>query len=170
MKLFPRLTAATSMTVAALTLAGGAAGAAGVDTSLSRARAATARYHLPALAVADGFVSDGECVAEPSGGMGVHWVNEGRIDSVVNATQPEVLLYEPGRRFDRLVGLEYVAIAPVGQPPVLFGQPFEYGQDIGDGNAIYALHVSLWRHNPSGMFAPYNPNVHCPPGGGSHAH
>jgi len=25
----------------------------------------------------------------------------------------------------------------------------------------YALWVSLWRHNPAGMFAPFNPNVTC---------
>jgi hypothetical protein len=26
----------------------------------------------------------------------------------------------------------------------------------------YDLHVWLWKHNPTGMFAEWNPNVRCP--------
>jgi hypothetical protein len=26
----------------------------------------------------------------------------------------------------------------------------------------YDLHVWLWQHNPSGLFAPWNPDVTCP--------
>jgi hypothetical protein len=28
----------------------------------------------------------------------------------------------------------------------------------------YDLHVWLYRHNPAGMFAMWNPSVHCPAG------
>jgi hypothetical protein len=30
-----------------------------------------------------------------------------------------------------------------------------------EGAGIWALHVWLWKHNPSGMFADWNPNVTC---------
>ncbi len=34
----------------------------------------------------------------------------------------------------------------------------------GGGRARWVLHVWLWKENPSGMFAPTNPNVKCPKG------
>ena len=49
-------------------------------------------------------------------------------------------------------------------PPSLFGEEFmlvpspnRYG--LPD---FYALHVWIGKHNPSGMFAMWNPLVHCP--------
>jgi hypothetical protein len=117
------------------------------------------------VAAADGFVAfDGECVTDPtSGGMGVHHGRIDRLDSHIDVREPETLLYEPSPDGDRLVGLEYVVVAPVDQPPQLFGQTFEQGPELGDGSAIWALHVWAWRHNPAGMFSPYNPKVTCPP-------
>ena len=43
------------------------------------------------------------------------------------------------------------------EPPVLFGQHFHLNPVAG----IWALHVWLWKHNPSGMFDDWNPNVTC---------
>ena len=53
-----------------------------------------------------------------------------------------------------------------GTTPMLFGQMF---MDSGFPNRyqlpqFYALHVWLWKANPSGLFKPFNPNVSCNPG------
>jgi hypothetical protein len=60
----------------------------------------------------------------------------------------------------RLVGVEYVV--PFGawtapEPPVLFGQHFHRNETFG----LWALHVWVWQHNPSGLFADWNPRVTC---------
>lgn len=151
---------------------------------LAEARAATAQYHREERAVEDGFVGDPVCVQRPGfGAMGIHYLNRARMnDTSVDPAEPEILLYEPepnGRR--RLVGVEYWAPVIVdGQPwfggpqqpppagqynaaPVLFGRTFN-GPMPGHGPGMpwhYDLHVWAWRHNPSGMFAQFNPKVSC---------
>jgi hypothetical protein len=160
---FKRTIRIVAMATVAVSVGSGVADAA-PDNSLVEARVATARYHNPAVAEAEGFVAfDGECVGDATGGMGVHHGRIDRLDGHLDAAEPEALLYEPRRGPDRLVGLEYVVVAPVDEPPSLFGQQFEQGPELGDGTAMWALHVWLWRHNPAGTFAPYNPNVSCPP-------
>jgi hypothetical protein len=134
---------------------------------LAAVRATTARYHRVEVARADGFVDTRHCVAIPGAGMGVHHVNGARIgDGVVDATRPEVLVYEPqADGTARLVAVEYMVPKPMwdamhpGTRPELFGQAF------GDGPMnSYALHVWVWRHNAAGMFADFNPAVTCPAG------
>ncbi len=113
--------------------------------------------------------------------MGIHYVNPQRgMDISVDPREPEFLLYERqtnGRM--RLVGLEYFAPVIVnGQPwfgpdappegqynpaPSLFGRTFD-GPFAGHEPGMpwhYDLHVWTWRHNPLGMFAPFNPKVSC---------
>jgi hypothetical protein len=72
------------------------------------------------------------------------------------------LLYEPdenGRL--RLVGVEYIIPYSFhsrdAAPPVLFGQPFLQF----DAFQVWGLHAWVWKHNPSGLFAPWNPLVSC---------
>lgn len=148
---------------------------------LATARAATAQYHQESRALADGFFSDPICVQAPDvGAMGIHYLNPSRMDTNVDPASPEVLLYEPqadGTR--RLVGAEYVSPVIVnGSPwfgpgpppngqynaaPVLFGRTFN-GPMPGHNPHMswhYDLHVWLWRNNPSGMFALFNPKVSC---------
>ena len=148
---------------------------------LGKARAATAPYHDETVALADGFVPDPICVALPGvGGMGTHYILPGRAsDAAVDSRYPEVLLYETdtdGSR--RLVGIEYFAPVFSGgvpwfgpgdppvvdnPPPVLFGRTF-LGPMAGHNPQMpwhYELHVWAWKHNPSGMFAQWNPNVSC---------
>lgn len=163
MRPFQRLAAATATGVAALTLGTGVASAGG-DASLAELRGATARYHNFAVATAEGFVDlDGECVTDPAlGGMGVHYGRVDRFDDTLELSEPGTLLYEPSQGGNRLVGVEYVVAAPLDQPPSLLGQAFAQGPEIGDGIAIWSLHVWVWRHNPAGMFAAYNPEVRCP--------
>jgi hypothetical protein len=40
---------------------------------------------------------------------------------------------------------------------VLFGQKFSQNEVFG----VWALHVWTHRTNPRGLFAPWNPRVHC---------
>lgn len=148
---------------------------------LARAAAATARYHRDSVALMDGFVNTGECASVPGlGGMGVHFLNPARtMDIAVDAGEPELLLYETtGNGNRRLVGVEYfVPVLSNGTPwfgeapppvvdnaaPVLFGRSFD-GPMPGHEPGMpwhYDLHVWIWKHNPSGLFAPFNPTVQC---------
>ncbi|MGE5927491.1 MAG: hypothetical protein ACM357_09060 [Gemmatimonadota bacterium] len=130
---------------------------------LARARAATARFQR--FAAADDAEYDllflDMCMEnQPTGGMGYHYVNVGLLDGVVEVERPEAVMYEPGPNGQlRLVGLEYVIPAAAWtseDPPVLFGQELELNQFD-----LWALHVWLWKRNPSGIFEPWNPNVSC---------
>lgn len=103
------------------------------------------------------------CLENPAeGAMGFHWANPAFVDGEAVALEPELLLYEPQKNGKlRLVGVEYVIpfdfVPPEAEPPVLFGQEFHQVPDAG----IWGLHVWVGRHNPSGLFADWNPNVSC---------
>jgi hypothetical protein len=140
-------------------------------------RAATAKYHRADVALADGYVNTGECVAAPSGGMGIHFVNPGLMgapmpggDATFDPTRPEVLVYEPQQNGQlKLVAVEYLVwrtpwdAAHPGSAPTFAGQAFDesFGEHAHGLPDHYELHVWLWRHNPNGMFAPFNPKVKC---------
>lgn len=103
------------------------------------------------------------CLTDPQlGGMGFHYAKAEILDGVARVKEPEALLYEPqpdGKL--RLVAVEY--IIPFGawtrsHPPQLLGQNFKRNEVFG----VWALHIWLFRHNPSGRFADWNPHVHCP--------
>lgn len=143
-----------------------------IGPDLAAVRRATARYHRVDRAVADrwGDPVISECVAHPElGGMGHHYVNLGVLldGGALDPSAPEALLYEPtsNGRF-RLVGVEYIVpvaqdaegnwVSP-GDAPELFGQKFH----LSEGAGGWALHVWVWKNNPSGMFADFNPTVSC---------
>ena len=152
----------------------------GAIRDLFRAAIATAKFHSTEQATKAGYgpFPDGvplhECISslDDTGAMGFHWVNGALLTPDLNPTKPEVLVYAPDRRGNlRLVALEYVVFkadwdAIHDEPPMLFGQMF---MDSGFPNRyeipqFYALHVWLWKWNPSGLFAPFNPKVSCNPG------
>lgn len=124
--------------------------------------ALSARFNSTKQAEAAGYVVDPFCVESPAGGMGHHWANGALIDPVFDAKQPEVMLYAPDRNGTmKLVAVEYVVIN-IGQPrPAFDGQLFDVG-----GAPVpvphWTLHVWLGKPNPSGLFAPFNPDVDCP--------
>ena len=96
------------------------------------------------------------------GAMGIHFGKPALIDGTADPLAPEVLIYEPGTNGQMsLVGVEFVipfAATPKSAPaPVLFGQKFTPDDVFG----LWALHVWTHRTNPSGLFAPWNPRVHC---------
>ncbi len=167
-------------TVIAVVLLGSVAvaGVSGAQSDLNAARAATARFNDLGQAAAAGYgqppagVPLHECIAsfDGAGAMGFHYINGGLLDTTVDPTRPEVLVYAPDRQGKlKLVALEYVVfqapwIAEHGnEMPSLFGQMF---MATGEPNrfdipAFFSLHVWLWKDNPAGMVAPFNPNVSC---------
>jgi hypothetical protein len=150
---------------------------------LSEARAGTAAYHDPAVALAAGYRTNVVCEASATGAMGRHYSHPALLgvipgsaplngtDALIDPARPEVLLYEPQADGSvRLVGIEYVVFrsawdAVHAEPPTLGGIPFDqrFGPDSHGISDHYELHVWLWRSNPLGMFSPYNPKVSCQP-------
>ena len=123
---------------------------------------ANARFHSTAQAIKAGYEPDEHCVSAPGlGGMGFHWVNPSLVDPVFDPLKPEAILYATGPGGNlRLIAVEYIVIN-VGQPAPMFGdQPFDVG-----GTPVpvphWSLHVWLYENNPSGIFAPFNPNISC---------
>jgi hypothetical protein len=52
-------------------------------------------------------------------------------------------------------------VTPV--PPMLFGQEFNFTNAPNRYGLppFYSLHVWIWKDNPAGTFAMWNPTVHC---------
>src|SRR5690606_24919486 len=108
----------------------------------------------------------------PAGGMGIHYANNGLVDGAVDAGKPEMLLYEPSAGGGmELVGVEFMVMADAwdaanGSPPELAGQSFDDHRAEADRHGLpfahYDLHVWVWKDNPAGVFAPFNPAVSCP--------
>ena len=140
--------------------------------ALAAVREATARYHHPAAALADGYVATEHCIEDPElGGMGLHYVNPALLaDPALDPTRPEVLLYEslPGGKL-RLVAVEWFAVDPDQDVatddgrPSMFGVPFD-GPMLGHEPGMpvhFDLHAWIWKHNPAGTFSAWNPEVGC---------
>jgi hypothetical protein len=139
-------------------------------SELAALRRATARFHRVGVAEAEGYTvlvthpeSGAACLEHTDlGGMGRHLLKLDLVDGEVSATEPEAVIYEPGPNGKlRLVGVEYLipfAILGADQPaPALFGQAFTQNETFG----VWALHAWVWKNNPAGMFAAWNPNVTC---------
>lgn len=132
---------------------------------VAKLRRATAPYHRVERAEADGWqVRFPEpCLTHAElGGMGQHLLNPDLLDAEVEVTEPEFMVYEPDATGGlRLVAVEYVVPFDVhpadAAPPTLFGHEFHANTTFG----VWAFHVWAWRHNPSGFFADWNPEVSC---------
>ena len=173
-----RTTRLATAAIGAILLASGVVGSATARSDLQTAKAATARFHDLSVAGHAGFGQPPApaplhfCISSlnNTGAMGFHFINGGNLDKVLDPSKPEVLVYAPdshGRL--KLAALEYVIFQSAwyedhaqGTMPTLFGQDFM----PNDGSRFeippfFALHVWLFQDNPSGMFAPFNPNVTC---------
>jgi hypothetical protein len=137
---------------------------------LKEVKAATAKYHSVEQALAAGYVAPppDACAASPAGGMGYHFENPALMtDSVLDPLRPEILMYErKGKKGKlKLVGVEYYMEADrTAAAPSLFGQTFEGPMPPHHPfmEEHYDLHVWLFKKNPSGFFAMWNPDVTCP--------
>jgi hypothetical protein len=146
---------------------------------LGRVKHATATYHTLSVAQAAGYgllvdVSGIACIDMPGmGAMGIHYVKGSLVgDGAIDPLTPEALVYEPGEAGHlHLVALEYVVFqdawdAQHSAPPSLFGQQFNFtpGGNRYGLPPFYSLHAWVWKHNPAGTFAMWNPEVSCTPG------
>jgi hypothetical protein len=137
--------------------------AAAIASDLAALRRATAPFHQFKTATAAGWSAKiTDCMTDPAGGMGYHYGNPALIDGSVQADAPELLLYEPDKNGGlSLVAVEYIipytAHSRDADPPVLFGQQFQQN----DVFQLWGLHAWVWKDNPSGMFANWNPRVTC---------
>jgi hypothetical protein len=137
--------------------------AAAIASDLAALRRATAPFHQFKTATAAGWSAKiTDCMTDPAGGMGYHYGNAALIDGSVQADAPELLLYEPDKNGGlSLVAVEYIipytAHSRDADPPVLFGQQFQQN----DVFQLWGLHAWVWKDNPSGMFANWNPRVTC---------
>jgi len=163
----------------AILWAGGAASPAQADLpdDMAAVRSATAAFHSTAAVEQHGYAllvdtAKIACIDQPGkGGMGVHWANPALVaDKRIDATSPEALVYAPGPDGTlTLAAVEYVVAQADWDgahpaPPTLFGQPFSvttapnrYGLP-----AFYSLHAWVWKPNPAGQYAMWNPDVRCP--------
>jgi hypothetical protein len=133
-----------------------------VDRDVARVRAATERFRVSENAIAAGYPRHSDCVANPpQGAMGFHFQNHTIGDAVLEVERPEVLVYEqtPAGGYT-LTGVEY--LVPItawtrDEPPTIMGQKLKRAEKLG----IWYLHVWIWKPNPSGLFADWNPDVKC---------
>jgi len=150
--------------------------ATGDPNGLSVVRAKTAQFQRISAALADGRGEFKDalgiaCIDAPGlGAMGIHYVKGAIVgDGAIDASSPEAVIYEPKANGQmRLVAVEYVVFkadwdAAHSSPPSLFGQTFNFTPSPNRYGLpdFYSLHAWIWKHNPSGMFAPWNPNVSC---------
>jgi hypothetical protein len=139
-------------------------------SQLAALRGATARFQRLEVALDEGYTAFGGCFADPNGagGMGYHYVNNALVaDPAVDPLRPELLVYErkPSGTY-KLVAVEWITFVSAwhaagnASPPSLFAQEFHINPTLLQ-EPFYLLHAWIWKHNPSGMFADWNPTVSC---------
>lgn len=157
--------------------------------SLQQITDATEAFQDPQAARDAGYVSTEECVAHPTeGAMGVHFANpqllgltdpvNGRVhgtDPEIDFLEPEILVYEPQSDGSlELVALEFLVFADAWDAnnegaPSYEDHEFHYMEDDPSTEADeahgftphYDRHMWLFKNNPSGTFADWNPDVTC---------
>lgn len=151
----------------------------GIARQLRQTKTALDEYQSVEQAKADGYTQASPCEALPAGvggesshtgGMGFHFVSGAAMgDGKLDPARPEILVYAPGPGGLQLVAAEYFKpdadqnASTEGDRPRLFGRAFD-GPMLGHAPGMpihYDLHVWLWKANPSGLFASWNPTVTC---------
>lgn len=158
----------------ALAAAAAPAQAGNGGSDLARVRAATAGFHRIEVVEQAGYKLGyiapfllAHCIAHPTdGAMGFHYFNHDMIhDTELNPLQPEGIVYAPGPDGRlQLAAVEW--IVPVDawhdagntEPPTVLGNQMHV---LNRALGWYILHAWVWKHNPSGMFQDWNPNVSC---------
>jgi hypothetical protein len=149
-----------------------------LQDELAEVRAATARFHRVEEAIAAGYelgwvngsgvrIITG-CVSHPTAGaMGYHYFNQALVaDNAVDPLQPEALVYESAPDGGlKLVAVEWVVRGPNTNPPGVLTAPSVLGMPMHilvPAVGFWLKHAWIWKHNPAGMFADWNPEVTCP--------
>ena len=129
----------------------------------------TARFQSLQQAKKAGYVPFYRCAEQPGvGTMGQHYVNFDLVgDPRIDPLKPEALVYEPQANGKyKLVALEWVRVGPETNPaPRVLGRSMLH---VGSGNrygiepdGFYERHYWLYKANPDGAFADWNPTVSC---------
>ena len=138
-------------------------------------REATERFKDVAVAEAEGYSLQFGCVSGPdAGAMGMHFINGALLDDQIDATRPEIVIYEPQPNGKlQLVGADFIVLADVwnakhSAPPELMGQLFHLFESPNRFNlpAFYTLHVWAWKESPTGTFVNWHKNISCDAFGG----
>jgi hypothetical protein len=153
---------------------------AGIAKQLAATKKALDKYQNVDVAKEDGYAMASPCQffaggagaeSQDQGAMGVHFVNNAIMASGKNdPKKPPVLVYLPtaGGGF-QLAAAEWFKpdadqnVATDSDRPTMFGRAFDGPmQGHAPGMPIhFDLHVWLWKHNPAGIFAPWNPDATC---------
>jgi hypothetical protein len=147
------------------------------EEELAAAREATEAFRDVAAAEEAGYglPPEGplhECIAnlDGPGAMGFHYINGDLVgDTDLDPTTPEALVYAANADGElELAALEYVVFAEAwdeenDMAPMLFDEMFMLVEEPNryELPAFYALHAWVWRDNPDGTFASFNPDVSC---------
>ena len=136
-----------------------------VRRAFGEVRAATAPYAVLDAAVAAGYAAEvPKCFVDGHhGAMGYHHLNRSYVDVKAEVPRPEILLYE--RRSDgsyALNGVEYIIPYRLwprdSVPPTIMGETMKQEDEL----KLWYLHMWIWKQNPAGLFADWNPDVKCP--------
>ncbi|MFB6296066.1 MAG: hypothetical protein ABEH66_04400 [Halobacteriales archaeon] len=167
-----RLSRRDALRVGSLAASAGAAGCLGVGSLLAPSPEKQVENHASALepladvstAIAKGYRTAGTYVRTDAGVVGEPFVNL-EVEEL-NPEKPQAVLYtltEEGTY--EAVGLKwFVPASDYDSPPSLFGKTFS-GPHESEAALVpehYALHVWLYRENPEGLFARYNPALTPP--------
>lgn len=136
-----------------------------VEAGYATVRTATARFRALDTAVAAGYVANvAQCVSDSMhGAMGYHHINRAYLDNKVEVERPEFLIYErkPDGKYV-LNAVEYIVPYRVwpkdSVPPKLLGRDMRRNDPLN----LWNLHMWVWTKNSAGLFAEWNPDVHCP--------
>jgi hypothetical protein len=135
-----------------------------VQQGYARVRTATAPFRTLSAAVAAGYPETvAQCLSDSvHGAMGFHHMNRALLDRQLDVERPEILLYE--RRPDGSYGLNGVEyIVPYRVWPRDSTPPRLMDRDLlrSDPLQLWYLHMWVWKSNPAGLFADWNPTVSC---------
>jgi hypothetical protein len=149
-----------------------------LQDELAQVRRVTARFHRVEAAIAAGYelgwvngsgvrIITG-CVSHPTAGaMGYHYFKQALVaDNAVDPLKPEALVYESAPDGGlKLVAVEWVVRGPNTNPPGVPTAPSVLGMPMHilvPAVGFWLKHAWIWKHNPAGMFADWNPEVTCP--------
>ena len=143
--------------------AGAARPSLSVGDQLAHLRGAVAQFHNIETARNAGYSQLTDCMVDPSlGGMGFHYAKSDAFDGVIDPTAPKALLYEPESNGQlRLVAAEFIVPYSIasrdGPAPRVFDEDFVHNDEL----QLWMFHAWIFKNNPSGIFASWNPNVNC---------
>jgi len=151
---------------------------AALHDELAQVRRATARFHDLDAAQAAGYelgwvngsgtrILTG-CISNPTAGaMGYHYFNaELMADTTTDLLHPEALVYAPRENGKlQLAAVEWIVRGQNSDPPGVSSPPSVLGMPMHilvPAVGFYLMHAWVWKHNPAGIMADWNPNVSCP--------